>query len=144
MEIFGCNASVAGKLYAMVSCMCVCVCVCVCLSFPFILATVPPIKARRALHFAAYSMQRTLSTHFAASFSVLEVEKPNRGTHAGGGEHFVAFFLSLIFLNAPAPPALLAFTFLSQEGFSRRFPSPTTTCRICLQVLASVHRCFTE
>ena len=40
------------------------VCVCVCVFSPSILVTVPPIKARRVLHFAAYSGDYTLQRIF--------------------------------------------------------------------------------
>ena len=66
-------------------------CVCVRVFFPSILVTVPPIKARRVLHFAAYSGDYTI----AAYLSVL-LNQP--GSHRRGRTLglFSSFYISLM------------------------------------------------
>ena len=116
------------------------VCVCVCVSFPSILVTVPPIKARRVLHFG--------SVHFAAYF--LYPSKPTRVTQEGG-EHW-GFFLPFVFslmcrlLLQCLPPFFIArrvsvvpslvdhdveFRFVNSRSFSafHHFRPPATNVR---------------
>ena len=67
---------------------CACVCVCVCVSFPSILVTVPPIKAGRVLHFAAYSGHYTLQRFFFCP------SKPTGVTQEGANTGPLSFPLS--------------------------------------------------
>ena len=93
-----------------------CVCVCV---FVTLLATVPPIKARRVLHFC--SVFRGLHL-----FSVFFCPTRTNCGHTGGGKHR-GFFLLFIFLFCPTFLLRCLPSFLSREGFSRPVPSSTAT-----------------
>ena len=93
------------------------VCVCVCMSFPSKLVTIPPIKARRVLHFAAYSGKYTFLQ------PILCVPLNQSGLHGRGRTlGFFVLFLCLKWCGG-YQAALLVFQHpvLLRIGTSRRF-----------------------
>ena len=87
-------------------------CVCVCVSFPSILVTVPPMKVRGVLRFAAYSGDYT-----SQRISSVPLNQPGvtqEGANTGA-------FSFLFFFNAPPLPAVIASIFYREKGSA--FPS---------------------
>ena len=82
-------------------------CCCCCVFVPSILATVPPIKARRALE------NCTGSVHFSVQLQLPGV------TQEGG------FFLLALVFFAPPSSCDACLHFSSREGFGRLYPSST-------------------
>ena len=88
--------------------------VCVCVFVPSILTTAPPIKARRALHFAVYLEDDTCSVYFPVQL------EPTGVTQEGVGGTHLGYFFFLFFAQPSYCCACLHF--YREKGSAIPFP----------------------